>query len=218
MSTRKVVAVMNCTKKQFIKVIKLAFKVLEMMFAHAAEYPNPPETQAILQKKADDAATAHSLVKKGGQVEKINRDKLISELFDTLELKFLHYVNGLYTDKPDKLVLSGFELSKEPTPVGMQPAPVIKRIERGPLPASIKIVLEKMSGPLNEKNYRFMYFVYMSSDDKDDTNLQLVLTTSNSRELIVTNVTRGVDMYYCVRVYHGKHGSELSGKVKYMLN
>jgi hypothetical protein len=218
MSKKIVLAVMHCTKKQFFKVIELAFSVIEKMYSHATEYPNPPEPEAILQKAADDAAAAQALVKDGGKLERANRDVAIGALFDLLETKFLPYVNGLYRNKEQMLLLSGFEVSRDPVAVGVPPTPVINRIEKGTEPGSVKIILEKSTGPLNERKVSLMYFVYQTDDPLDETKLKLVLMTSNSRKLIITDVPRGVDMYYCVSAYHGKNGTELCGKIKYMLN
>jgi hypothetical protein len=218
MATRIYFAIMGVTQKDHVGINELGQKVLDTIFVHADVYADVPITQAILKSKVDVSVAAQAHVKKGGTAAKIARDTASKDLHDTLENLILPYVNGLWKGNQQNLVLSGFSVSKDPAPVDPPAIPVIKKIVDGTEPGTVKIILEKSTGPLNKKKQSLMYFVYQTKNPLDETTLQLVLTTSNSHQLIVQNVQKDVPVYYCVSARYRKMGSELSGKVKHTLN
>ena len=146
------------------------------------------------------------------------RNNRLKDLHVMLNQELLTYVNGLWKGNKENLEKSGFPVSKKPEPHGTPETPVIKKIVKGPDSGSVKIILEPRSGSETQKKEKLIYFVYKGTDPVDHTADELMLTTSNSRALTIQGVQRGVDFFYTLYAHNGKNGSELAGKVKYMLN
>jgi hypothetical protein len=217
MARKRFCAIMGCSKRDYQDINELGVRVCEIMYANPEIYSHPPLTDLQLRAKVDLCLDAQANVEGGSIKDTVNRNVKLADLHETLKYDFLIYVNGLWMGNEKNLVLSGFPLCKEPTPHGVPETPVIKRIVNGAEPGTVKIMLEKRTGPQNERRDSLLYTVYMSKDLTDDSTLIRVLTTSNSRALIVRDVPKESVIYYCVSAHRGSVESKLSAKVKYML-
>jgi hypothetical protein len=217
MATRIFFAIMGCTFRMYTKIIELALSVYDLLYANPLIYPTPPLTNVQLKVLIDAAVEAVAKAVGGGRLAIIDRNDKVKLLFYALINQLLPYVNGLWRGNQPNLALSGFPLSKEPEPIGAPLVPVIKRVEKGTGPNTVKIVLEKRTGSVSQRKARLIYFVFKCSD-AEGTNLQLVYTTSSAHDLIVQNVPRGDDSYYTVSARHGKNGTELATKVRFLMH
>jgi hypothetical protein len=209
---------MGCSQDDYEAINELGTRVYDTLYANPLIYPNPPKTNVQLKTVLDLSIDAQSNVKGGGKQATTRRNNRSKVLHDMLEQEILTYVNGLWRGNKENLELSGFPVSKEPEPHGVPETPVIKRIEKGPVPGSVKIILEPRSGSDIQKKERLMYFVYKGTDPINSTTDEQVLTTSNSKAIIITGVQRAVDYFYTLFAHNGKNGSELATKVRFMLN
>jgi hypothetical protein len=218
MSTKIFFAIMGCTRTMHTQVIELGTSVHTTMYANPTVYLATPMSGTDLKLLLDAAIDAQGAVKTGGIQATIKRDAKVGAMYDALGNKFLPYVNGLWKGNQQNLSLSGFPVSKEPEPIGAPNTPLIKRIEKGVEPGTVKILLEKRTGTASQRKCSLIYSVFMTDDPIDETKLKLMLVTSNSHELIIHDVPRGVDQYYCVSARHRKIGTQLCSKVRFMLN
>jgi hypothetical protein len=217
MALRIVFAIMGCTSKMFNQIVELAIRVYETLFANPLIYPNPPLTDVQLKALNDAAVEAVAMAEGGGTQARLERDVKIKALYSALVNQLLPYVNGSWRGNALNLGLSGFPLSKEPSPVGAPEAAVIKRIVKGIEPGTVKVILEKRSGTEQQKKAAVTYYVFVS-DDEAGTNLRLVHTTSSSHDLIVRGIEFGQLLFYAVSIRHRKIGTQLSAKVKFLMH
>ena len=207
-------AVMRCVKKQFAKLLERGNGVL-IMYDNPTVYPAPPVAKADLEDRLLKLAVILGQVKEGGIHMKALRNSMATEVFDMLE-KNLHYANILYKGDEVNLTLSGFPLSKDSERQDIPEQRAIRKVEKGAVPDSAKIYLAKTSSPLNEKRYKFIYYLWMSEAGENEEQMKIILTTTSQFKLVVQNLVYGREYIFAVSCSNSTGGCDLSGKVRYL--
>ena len=216
MSSKVVTAVMHCTQQEPKEVIAVGIRVRDALYSPdgVALYANPPVDEATLTAQVAVAGTAQGNVKNGGKSATTTRDAEVATLF-TLLGKLILYVNGLYKGDKAKLEASGFDTSDDPTPHPIPDQPVIKSIKDGALAHSAKITLAKITSTLNKKRDNVTYFVQMATTDVE-ANYVTVLETKDKDELLIPNLTRGVEQFFRVAKSNAAGKSPYSASVAFI--
>ncbi len=212
MAAKITVATMGCTKNEPLKVIKRGFSVLDGIYEHATEYATPVVTQLVFEPKVTKANSDQVNVKIVGVVV---RDASTHDLFASLDLLIL-YTNGLYKGKPEKLKLSGFGLSSDPSPHGLPIVPVIDRIVKGGFTLSSKIFLVKKTGGEVTKREKVNNIVQIAVAGEDPLVWVTVLETTNSRKLLILDCVKGKELLMRVAKSNAAGQSDWSAPVPYI--
>jgi hypothetical protein len=200
MSHRKCKAIMGCTVQQPAKVISRGRQVLVELYSRPDLYANPTVLQAVLEAQLEKAVSAQAATRGGGVIETSKRDSEVEKLFELLKKKLLTWVNGLYEGEREKLMASGFGVSKDPTPKDIPGQPHIKYITDANTGNTFgaKIVLVKKTNPIDEKKEVYTYVVQISKERDNESSYVTVLMTQNQYKLIIPNLERGVEVFFRV--------------------
>ncbi len=212
MATKITVATMGCAKNEPLKIIKRGFSVRDGIYEYETEFATPVVTRVIFEAKLEKANSDQINVKTVGVVV---RDASSFDLFGILDLLCL-YTNGLYKGKPEKLKLSGFGLSSDPSPHGIAAIPVIDRIVKGGFTLSMKIHLVKKTGGEVAKREKVNYIVQVAVAGTDPLVWKTVLETSNSRKLLILDCVEGKKLMVRIAKSNAAGQSDWSSPVSYI--
>ena len=136
----------------------------------------------------DALETANMAVSQnGGRTDTLVRNERRSVVEDFVR-KLAGYVDAQCTDDAEKIASTGFELRREPAPLGVPAAPKNLRAKRGVLGGEIDLRWDRVRG-------RLMYNLYIcAGDPKDETSWSLLLQTSKNYHVAENLVTDAV--YY----------------------
>ena len=215
MASRPFLAVMHCSPLQPKKLIALLNKVIAKLTANAVTYPSPNPTVVVLQAEATPFANLIAAAKAGGSEATAARNKEALKVHGLLKTE-LTYVNGIAKNDKDLILLSGFDASNEPTPAAIPDVPVIKSIEDGETNGSAKILLAKTSSPLLSTPTKRTFIVEMTTDATDDTTYAIVLLTGSSKNLVIPNLIRGVEVFIRIAAMNAKGQSKYSSVVSFI--
>ena len=213
--SRPIEPVLHCTSREFDKVYNLGVKLLnEGVYYNTVTFPAVPVLQV-------DFETDNNKLRDLIAVAKGNTDKTDERNAQSIEVhkllkSILNYAKAVCGDDIEKINLSGFDPSDDPTPHSKAPQAVIKRIEKYSEPHSVKVMLEPAEGLESEKQevrtYVVRVFNYMETEEYREG-----CSTTDSRELIVRNVPYLMAQYYAVIIINAAGANELSGKLKFTL-
>jgi len=185
---------------------------------YMALFPDTQTSKVDYKTQLDKSDAAETRVNEGGSTHDTTvRNNEFASLH-VMNVANVNYVNQLFRGNKINLEKSGFPLSKEPSPIGVPDPVVIRKATNGPVPGSVKLFINPMTGALSKKRTPRIYYIFVTDDPNSTDNLKCVLHTTSSRKLIVTGVTRGKDQYYYITCETSAGESELSGRWKYMLN
>jgi len=218
MSHRKCRAIMGCTVQQPEKVISRGRMVLADLYSRPDLYANPTVFKADLEAQLEKASSAQAATRGGGVSETATRDSEVEKLFELLKKRLLTWVNGLYEGEREKLMASGFGVSKDPSPKEIPSQPNIKYITDANTGNTFcaKIVLVKKTNPLDEKKEVYTYIVQMSKERDNESSYVTVLMTQNQYKLIVPNLERGVEVFFRVARRNARGQSYWSEPVSFI--
>lgn len=186
--------------------------------AGALVYTSPATSKIDYTKQLGKADAAQTLVKDGGSThDTVIRDSECA-LLHAMNVANVGNANTLFRGNTTNLDLSGYPLSKEPSPVGLLPAPRIKEALKGKEPGSVKIRLEKFDALLSKNRGRTTFAVYVTDKSDSMADLKCVCRTTNSHKIINPAAVRGKDLYYYVTASNAYGESETSGVCRFMLN
>ena len=225
MSTKIVEAVMHCTGSEPVKIIDLGIKLRDNLYTASVLagtppvatllYPAPPVTLLVFKGLVDAAVTAQGKVKGGGAGATTTRDTAVSALFVAIG-KLLLYANGLYKGIKADLIVSGFDVSADPSPHVIPDAPVIKSVKDGKLPHSAKIMLAKITSTLSTQKESYTYTVQMALVADLEANYRQVLQIKDSRKLVIAGLTRGAEVFFRICRSNAAGQSDWSEVVPFM--
>ena len=135
-------AVLHLKSKDPQKVYNLAGKVSTSMEAAKTTFPTPDPT--IENFKVEITALDTAIKSKDGS--KLKTQAVIDQaevVYDMLKL-LLFYVNKVADGDMTIILLSGFDCNNEPTQHDIPAKAVIKRLEDGSVPCSVKIFLDAL--------------------------------------------------------------------------
>ena len=207
----KFFAVLHVTARQYNKLATLCSRVIEKLTDNSADFTDPDPKVEDLKTENTKLITLKAEAK-GNTQKKDERDAQALVVYEML-LQERDYVNGIA--KGDKVLIakSGFDCDKTPEEHGIPPVPAIRKIEDGNLAHSARIFLVS---PLTKgARYSVQMFPITANGgggitgfDPDKLPWQYALEGVNSRELLLINLTRGVDIAIRVRA---EDGSKKSG-------
>ncbi len=215
MSKKIASAVMNCTKDQPQSIIDSAIKVKNGLYDNIGLFVMPTVDEIEFETQLEEASTAQGEVKGGGKSATISRDTKCYALFNSLG-KLILYVNGLYKGDKEKLAASGFPLSSDPTPHSIPTAPVIKLVANGKTPHSARILLAKITSPLNTKKDNYTYAVQMAVTNNELMVFNTVLQTKNQFKLNILDLTRGQEVTFRIARSNSKGQSDWSNPYSFI--
>jgi hypothetical protein len=216
MATRVCIAVMNLAYTDFDGINKAAENMLNGLYVENVLYPNPKVAKIDFEAKYQESLTATADAQDGGKKAINTRKVRSSELYDMMMDQNIPYINGLYKGDREKLLKSGAQVSDEPVPHGLMEPLVIKYIMKGPVPNSVKLILEPMAGDKKLKKGKLTFTVYVYPT-AESTTPRVGCVATSSRKLIVTGVDLMTPFYYGVTVLNAAGPNELSSKVKFVL-
>lgn len=135
-------AVLHLKNKDPQKVCNLGGKVNVTMEAHKSTFPTPdPTTEALGAEITKlDAAIKAKDGSKLKNLEVINQTEVVYAMLKTR----LIYVNKIADGDVTIILLSGFDCSNEPVQHDIPDKAVIKRLEDGTVPCSVKIYMDAL--------------------------------------------------------------------------
>ena len=183
-------AVINCTTKAHVALNKKAMKVIKSMTDNAATFPG---TDADVAKLAADQKLYAGYIAgaKGNSQIKAQRDSMAPVIMEDLQ-ELLPPVNKVAAGDPAIIAQSGFDSSADPTPSSIPKQVIIKRIENGETSQTGKIYIDSMG------QYNLTFHIRISTVANapvNDPSWTTVVQTTNSRELIIPNLTRGKEVF-----------------------
>ncbi len=190
-------AVMKITVEERGKVRDLGYKVHAGISTHSSELgvAVPPivdletETNTLKDYIAEEDGSTASIAKSEAQC---------SIVFELLKTYLAWINNGPAKNIKSLLLLSGFDVSLEPVVHGIPNALVIKKMENGETPATVKVFIEAI--PATDFVDR-----YKVETSPDDITFTIACETGNSSKLIIPGTVRGKEIF--VRVSGGNtHG------------
>ena len=128
----------------------------------------------------------------------------------------LLYVKPICIGNYELIGKSGFDPSFLPVAHGVAPQAVIKRIVKGPGMNTVKVMLEKASGEEKNKKESRIYTVYVF-DVQTGALLRVGCSSTDSRKLLVPNVTIMTPFDYAVSIKNAAGENELSAKMEFTL-
>ncbi len=213
MSTKVEIVVMNADEHEHQKHIDRAAKVLEGVFGHPLVFVLPTVTEGALTTASEEASTAQGLVKGGGVQATITRNTKSLILFLLLS-KIILYVNGLFKGIPDKLGLSGFDLSSQPVPRPIPEPPVVDRTEKGRVAHSVKVFLVKKVG--KQKKDSFTYNVQVAEVAVLPLVYKDVLQTKSMFKIVLINCVKGIELSIRISKSNSRGTSDWSSPVTHI--
>ena len=182
-------AVTGTAKMKAILIIELASRVGNALNASPVVFPNPTPSGDELNDAATNANESFNLAQ-GGSV--VQRNKFKTDLMNLKKMlaASCDYVNSIANGDTNKILLSGFKLSKMPEP---KPAPTsVTKLDASyvNMPGQ---ALTKWSG---SKNHRY-YLLQVSTDPTVESSWKEVASLT-SRQHMVTNLTSGKRHYFRV--------------------
>lgn len=157
MSTRKSNIRLALSKLRPTGLLALLRNVWAKMTENAALFTTPPVTMATMGTKVDALALAIENATRGSATDREHRDALVLDAQSILRQQ-ADYVRMVSQGDPDKLVKSGYELSRQPQPVG--------------IPGTSRTIVARMTGRSGEVELRFgavygadSYQIWMTDKD-----------------------------------------------------
>jgi hypothetical protein len=202
-------AVMHCSVKQPKDIIIVGVKVRDTLYPHVTEYALPPVDEADFIAAVAKAIVSQGKVKGGSTEDTAQRDDDVKDLFTLMNPTLINYVNGLYVGQKAKLLLSGFDVSNDPSPRNVPSIPVIKTVLMSGLANTAKVVLEPFD-PQPDGTRGVVNITIQTSETEVDTDFRTVLTTTNSKKLLIPGLARGKETHIRINATNARGTSAWS--------
>lgn len=145
--------------------------LVETKMTGNASFPTPDPTLLVLKAGREKLELAMVAAATGDHTKIFERNVAEAEL-DQLLVRESLYVSNVANGDAVIILSSGFELRKEPAPIGPLPAPIELRAHAGLLPGDVNVRWKPVKGA-------YYYQVYVSDKDPNDGGTwQLVGMTS----------------------------------------
>lgn len=212
---RAFLAAIHVTARQFGKLSALGNKVITNLAANAATFPAPDPAIAQLQAVSNTFATQIGQAKTGDHQKVQLRNATAVKFLGMLQTE-RNYINKIAQGDKSIILLSGFDASAEPTPLGIPDATAIQKITDGPIPLSAKILLARITNPLMANKPKFTYIVQSSTTPLNPDSFKTVLITQNSRNLVIPNMVRLQEIFFRVAAMNSHGQGEWSPPVVFV--
>jgi hypothetical protein len=210
-------AVMLCTINLPKKVNSLGIRIRDMLYANTALFTTPPIMLIAFKAQLDKAIAAQAKVDKGSVQDTADRDTQVLLLFQMLNPVLINYVNTLYKGNRTNILASGFSASNEPNPKEVPSIPVIRKMLMTDLADHIaKIYLAPFPKPVNGSRGVVNYILQVAVGAATEENFKTVLQTTNSRKLLVENLTRGQEVHIRICAWNTRGMSAWSSILDFM--
>ncbi|MBP7498053.1 MAG: hypothetical protein KA792_10355 [Bacteroidales bacterium] len=176
--------VMKVAINDITGITALAGAVISALTANSSVYTDPDPTLQALTDKLNELLEYISLVNGGKHSYLEMRNKTAATLYNMLQEEMI-YVNRIANADRALLALSGFAIIDPPDPNPIPNEPVIKKIINDKRANTAKIYIEN----LNQEN--LIYYVEMTLTPDDSDSWKNVLTTTNSRRLLIPRMLKG---------------------------
>ena len=206
---KKFIAVLHINSaKEVDNVHNLCTKVISSMAANATTFPNPNPTLAIL---TTENATLKTLIADAlsGNHQKVQARNEQSQKVLNMLRNQANYVSMIANGDRAVILLSGFESGDEPSPHPIPDKVVIKRVEDGLEPHSAKIHIEPAGTDAS-------YIVQSQKSTEPKGSWKTVLQTSNSKNIILENLERGVDIFIRISAINARGQGDWSETYTFM--
>ncbi|MBP7498054.1 MAG: fibronectin type III domain-containing protein [Bacteroidales bacterium] len=192
MATKEVKAIMGVDKPtDYKKVTEVGEASVTAMTANSVTFNNPDPPLATITAQINLTRSYASQVKDGDHSKIALRDSSSKLLYRMLQQQLI-YVNQIGNGDKSILSLSGFTISDDPNPQPIPDKVVIKRVINDKASKSAKIFIESL------RLGRLIYYVEMTLTIDNEASWKNVLTTKNSRKLIIPNMVFGQIVYFRV--------------------
>lgn len=218
MGKKKAIGIMNSTEQEPQKVIDVGVKVDLGLYENIDLYAEPKVEKLAYRAQLLKAQTAQGKVANGSVEDTAERDYEVGLFFVMLNDKNLPYVNGLYKGDRVKLLASGFDVFDETTPHPIPAAPIIGRVVSGKEAHSVKIYLSPASGLINGKAERLNHDVWVKKVKEEGAIYHNLLSTTNRRDLVLKNLTRGDDLDIYLTARNAAGTSAESAHMPFLVN
>jgi hypothetical protein len=217
MAKRVCVAILGLRNTDYDDIVKQAGVFLEKFYQEIVLYPNPLIPEIEFREQYEKARKASTAAVKGSSSDKATHKQECAILYKWMQDKLIEYINSLYAGNRPLLERSGAKIKSDPTPVPPPDQPIIKRIERGPEPNSVKIFLVRGINSKQKRRSRLCYFILMYKDMEVRTGIE-VGSSWSSINLIGYDVPDNEYLYFAVRASNSSGSSLPSSRVKYFLS
>lgn len=170
-------------------VSKLCKRIIKGLSDNEDDFPDQPAIVASFKSKTNVLDEKIALAK-GNSLIKTERDALSRELYFDIR-SIIPYVDGISKGNKTMVEKSGFSASKEAEKAPAPAAVEVKRVANGNQNNSAKIYIKA-------DKYAKFYIVEMRITNNANSKWEKVLTTSDSRALIITGLERGVEVSFRV--------------------
>ncbi|MBP7496800.1 MAG: hypothetical protein KA792_03965 [Bacteroidales bacterium] len=202
MSTRLSKAVMAVkTQKDYKALLELTDSSTSAMETNIATFANPNPTLAELRAQADIVRGYAARVDAGDHTVLELRNEASVTLY-RMHQQELIYVNEIGNNDRGILSLSGYKVTDEPNPHPLPAQIIIKRIIDGDSPNTAKIYIESVG------QHDLNFIVEKTTTPDDETSWKVALCNSSSRELIISNLVYGQEIWFRICAYN-KNGQGL---------
>lgn len=171
-------------------LVTYAQAIHDGMLAAIATFPTPPVSAAALQTLIDNYEAALAASIDGSKLQKAQMHRTRALLWNALrsiaayvnQIIYLQISQGASYEDAEALILStGFELSKQPEPVGELPAPIV-RSWSSPQIGQLYILVERLPGA---RAYEVVYKIVGQPDSSEQT------AVSPSTRIKINGLTSG---------------------------
>jgi hypothetical protein len=184
---RKFVSVLHILNyKDYNKVVNLSGKVSAAIAANTSTFGNPSPALASLNTETATLKTLIADAMTGNHQKVQARNEQCLKVLNMLHM-LATFVSNIAAGDRAVILLSGFDASNEPSPHSVPDKVAIKRITDGKTEHSAKIMVVTAGKGV-------MYTVQVAKGTDLVKNWQIVLQTTNSRQLILEDLVRGAEI------------------------
>jgi len=209
MKTKKYNAVVHIRSyKEVNAVHDTAVKVFTSMSANADVFPNPNPTLPELETESNTLNSLISDALTGNYQKTQARNDQSLKVLNMLHAE-ASYVSLLANNDRNMILLSGFESSSDPSPHAIPDRVIINKITDGATNHSAKIMI----APIGD-TAMFTVQIYKATDPQK--TFTTILQTSNSKNLILENLEKGVEIFLRISARNARGESQWSETASFL--
>ena len=186
----------------------------EGLYVNTTEFPNPKVDKDVFEPAV--TLLNNLIAGSKGNTNMLHERNQQSILVYGYMKENLLYVKPICIGNYELINKSGYDPSFLPVAHGLAPTAVIKKVVKGPGMNTAKVMLAKADGEEKQKRESRIYTVYVY-DAQTGALVRVGCSSTNSRKLLVPNVTFGTAFDYSVSIKNAAGENELSSKIKFTL-
>jgi hypothetical protein len=217
MGARLCKAVLDLRLSDFDGINNQGKLFLDHFFKETILYPHPYVSESDFRAQWIRSLEATAAAMGGSKLQRSIRNSESRKLHAMMSGKVLPYINSLYRGKREKIEKAGAKVSADPSPVPAPDQPIIKKIERGPEPNTIKVYLVRGINSKQKRRSRMIYRIYMYQHI-DDIESKEIGSTYSSINLVGEDVPYDAYFYISVEAKNANGTSPLAEKVRFWMS